>query len=168
MVVRDDVGVTVLGLVHFQVGMLPRELLAGVDGLQGEVRGGGVGVRHWGAGWGREAGAPAYLVLLGEFEAVVGLEALRVLGHVCDGDRGVAEHAWEGEKQTPRCGPVTRRPASGSGGGDTLQCESVMDALWLERVVGVGRVQDGPRWGREPRPAGLSACGWGVQGAAPS
>lgn len=33
MVVGDDVGIAVLGLVHFQVGVLPRELLAWVDGL---------------------------------------------------------------------------------------------------------------------------------------
>lgn len=38
VVVGDDVGVAVLGLVHFQVGMLPRELLAGVDGLRGQGR----------------------------------------------------------------------------------------------------------------------------------
>lgn len=34
MVVRDDVSVAVFGLVDFQVGMLPGELLAGVDGLE--------------------------------------------------------------------------------------------------------------------------------------
>lgn len=34
MVVGDHVGVAVLGLVHFEVGMFPRELLARVDGLQ--------------------------------------------------------------------------------------------------------------------------------------
>lgn len=38
MVVGNDVGVAVLGLVHFQVGMLPCELLAWVNGLrEGEV-----------------------------------------------------------------------------------------------------------------------------------
>lgn len=42
VVVGDDVGVAVLGLVHFQVGMLPRELLARIDGLRGQ---GGGGVR---------------------------------------------------------------------------------------------------------------------------
>ena len=35
MVVGDDVGVAVLGLVHLQVGVLPRELLPGVNRLQG-------------------------------------------------------------------------------------------------------------------------------------
>lgn len=34
VVVGDHVGVAVLGLVHFEVGMFPRELLARVDGLQ--------------------------------------------------------------------------------------------------------------------------------------
>ena len=33
MVVGDDIGIAVLGLVHFQVGVLPRKLLARVDGL---------------------------------------------------------------------------------------------------------------------------------------
>lgn len=36
MVVRYDVGVAVLGLVDFQVRMLPGELLTGVNGLQGK------------------------------------------------------------------------------------------------------------------------------------
>lgn len=35
VVVGNHVGVAVLGLVHFQVGVLPGELLARVDGLQG-------------------------------------------------------------------------------------------------------------------------------------
>lgn len=34
VVVGDHVGVAVFGLVHFQVGVLPGELLAGVNGLQ--------------------------------------------------------------------------------------------------------------------------------------
>ena len=34
MVVRDNVGVAVLGFVHLQVGVLPRELLTGVNRLQ--------------------------------------------------------------------------------------------------------------------------------------
>lgn len=34
VVVRDDVGVAVFGLVDFQVRMLPGELLTGVDGLE--------------------------------------------------------------------------------------------------------------------------------------
>lgn len=33
VVVGDDVGVTVFGLVHLQVGVFPGELLARVDGL---------------------------------------------------------------------------------------------------------------------------------------
>lgn len=33
VVVRDDVGIAVLGFVHFQVGMFPRELLARINGL---------------------------------------------------------------------------------------------------------------------------------------
>lgn len=36
VVVRYHVGVAVFGLVHFQVGVLPGELLTGVDGLGGE------------------------------------------------------------------------------------------------------------------------------------
>lgn len=42
VVIGDDVGVAVFGLVHLQVGMFPRELLPGVDGLwrqEGEVCG---------------------------------------------------------------------------------------------------------------------------------
>lgn len=35
MVVCYHVGVAVFGLVHFQVGVLPGELLTGVDGLEG-------------------------------------------------------------------------------------------------------------------------------------
>lgn len=34
VVVGDHVGVAVFGFVHFQVGVLPGELLAGVNGLQ--------------------------------------------------------------------------------------------------------------------------------------
>ena len=42
MVIGDDVSITVLGLVHLQVGVLPGELLTGVDGLQHrEVKGWG-------------------------------------------------------------------------------------------------------------------------------
>lgn len=33
MVVGDDVGVTIFGLVHLQVGVFPGELLARIDGL---------------------------------------------------------------------------------------------------------------------------------------
>lgn len=39
------------------------------------------------------SGLRAHLILLGQLEAVVGFEALRVLRHVCDGDGRVAEHA---------------------------------------------------------------------------
>lgn len=35
VVVGDDVGVAVLWFVHLQVGVLPCELLTGVDGLEG-------------------------------------------------------------------------------------------------------------------------------------
>lgn len=35
VVVGDDVGVTIFGLVHLQVGMFPGELLARIDGLTG-------------------------------------------------------------------------------------------------------------------------------------
>ena len=38
VVVRDHVGVSVLWFVHLQVGVLPRELLTGVDGLQGKKK----------------------------------------------------------------------------------------------------------------------------------
>lgn len=38
MVVGDDVGVTIFGLVHLQVGMFPGELLAWIDRLTGEGR----------------------------------------------------------------------------------------------------------------------------------
>lgn len=41
VVIGDDVGVAVLWFVHLQVGVLPCELLTGVDGLEGtreEVR----------------------------------------------------------------------------------------------------------------------------------
>lgn len=36
VVVGDDVGVTIFGLVHLQVGVFPGELLAWIDGLMGE------------------------------------------------------------------------------------------------------------------------------------
>lgn len=35
VVVGDDVGVTIFGLVHLQVGMFPGELLAWIDRLMG-------------------------------------------------------------------------------------------------------------------------------------
>lgn len=38
MVVGDDVGVTILGLVHLQVGVLPGELLAWINRLMGVQR----------------------------------------------------------------------------------------------------------------------------------
>lgn len=38
------------------------------------------------------SGGWAHLILLRELEAVVGLEPLRVLCHVCDGDWRVAKH----------------------------------------------------------------------------
>lgn len=80
-------------------------------------------------------GQPAYLVLLGELEAVVSLEAFRVLSHVGYGDRRVAQHACsESRAQWHR--PVIREPAQGLGG--TLQCESAMDELQLEGVAGEG------------------------------
>lgn len=46
VIVGDDVGVAVFGLVYFQVGVLPRELLAWIDGLVGRS-GRGQGVRGW-------------------------------------------------------------------------------------------------------------------------
>lgn len=36
VVIGDDVGVSVLGLVDLQVGMLPGELLSWIDGLEEE------------------------------------------------------------------------------------------------------------------------------------
>lgn len=83
-----------------------------------------------------------------------------MLRHVCDGDRGVAEHACGESRPHGAAGHAgASLGVGGQGAGGVLQCESVMDALWLERVAGEGRVQDGPRWGREPRLAGLSAGG---------
>lgn len=38
MVIGDDVGIPVLRLVHFQVGMFPCELLSRVDGLERKGR----------------------------------------------------------------------------------------------------------------------------------
>lgn len=94
VVVGDDVGVAVLGLVHLQVGVLPCELLARVNGLRGKGRRGGHrGCRGALGAWEDGRRGPAHLVLLGELEAVVGLEAFRVLRHVRDGDGRVAEHA---------------------------------------------------------------------------
>lgn len=46
VVVGNDVGVTILGLVHLQVGMFPGELLAWIDGLMGGRGGGGGQVKH--------------------------------------------------------------------------------------------------------------------------
>lgn len=115
VVVGDDVGVAVLGLVHFQVGMLPRELLARIDGLRGKGRWGMSAGRHWRA-WESGRWGPAHLVLLGELEAVVGFEAFRVLGHVRDGDRRVAKHACRESRPRQRR-PVTWGPAQGLGVG---------------------------------------------------
>ena len=58
VVVCDDVGVAVLGLVHLQVGMFPRELLAWINGLQGKGRWGASGwaLGVGGAGGGRRRG----------------------------------------------------------------------------------------------------------------
>lgn len=39
VVVGDDVGVTIFGLVHLQVGVFPGELLAWIDGLMGAETG---------------------------------------------------------------------------------------------------------------------------------
>jgi hypothetical protein len=60
VVIGNDVGVTVLGLVHLQVGVLPRELLPGVDGLR---RTGRVSGWHWraGEGGGGQGGSPRTL-----------------------------------------------------------------------------------------------------------
>lgn len=38
----------------------------------------------------------SHLVLLGELEAVVGFEALDVVGQVSDGDGRVVSHTWGG------------------------------------------------------------------------
>lgn len=46
VVVGDDVGVAVLGLVHLQVGVLPGELLPRVDGLEGLRKETGESVRR--------------------------------------------------------------------------------------------------------------------------
>lgn len=87
MVIGDDVGISVLGLVGLQVRMFPGELLPRVNGLQGEgeLRHGrqGCGVAHQARGIRpRPTAASAHLVLLGELEAVVGFEPVHVLGHV--------------------------------------------------------------------------------------
>jgi hypothetical protein len=50
----------------------------------------------------------AHLVLLGELEAVVGLQPLRVLRHVRDRNGGVAEHAC---REQSRGVAVTWQPA---------------------------------------------------------
>lgn len=55
VVVGDDVGIAVFGLVHFQVGVLPCELLARIDGLRGRGCGGvsgwvSVGPGEWEVG----------------------------------------------------------------------------------------------------------------------
>lgn len=57
----------------------------------------------------------AHLVLLGELEAVVGLEALRVLGHVRDGDRRVAEHACRESRAAAWAGHSGASPGAGGG-----------------------------------------------------
>lgn len=58
VVVRDDVGIAVLGFVHFQVGMFPRELLARINGLQGKVMGEASGRGAGGPGRGAGASSP--------------------------------------------------------------------------------------------------------------
>lgn len=123
--------------------------------------------------WARESGrwGPAHLVLLGELEAVVGLEAFCVLRHVRDGDGWVAEHACGKRRPNGVAGHSGASPGAGVGGGrgGALQCESAMDELQLEGVAGEGKAQGSPRGGRDPRPARLKGgARGGGSGLSPS
>lgn len=94
--------------------------------------------------------SPAHLVLLGQLEAVVGLEAVSVLGHVGDGDGRVTEHACGKSTSMPREGRSRRgRGARGCAG----QCESAMDQLGLEGTEGG---QEGVGGGPEADPASVA------------
>ena len=123
VVVGDDVGIAVFGFVHFQVGVLPRELLARIDGLRGRGGGGCQG----GCLWARESGrrGPAHLVLLGELEAIVGLEAFCVLRHVRDGDGRVTEHACGKRRPAGVAGHSGASPGAGGEGGGVLYSVSL-------------------------------------------
>lgn len=71
-----------------------------------------------------------------------------------------------------RADPVVRAGHSGAspgagGRGGALQCESVTDALWLERVAGDGEGSGRPTLGPGAQACG-SVCKWSVRGAAPS
>lgn len=53
VVVGDDVGVTIFGLVHLQVGVFPGELLARIDGLMRDRGGPDMHRERGGGGGGR-------------------------------------------------------------------------------------------------------------------
>lgn len=49
-----------------------------------------------------QSSADFYLILLGEAQAVVGLESLDVVGEVDDGDGRVLPHSWKGRGRKGR------------------------------------------------------------------
>lgn len=104
----------------------------------GDVR---LGVCGPPGGW--EVGGLAHLILLGELEAVVGLESFRVFCHVPNGDGRVAEHAC-GESRPAHMASHLRGPGrGGEGAGGALRSESAMDEL---RVRGGGGEEEGLGW----------------------
>ena len=72
MIVGDDVGVSIFGFIHFQIGIVPSELLSRFDGF----------------------------VFLGELGVVVGFEQVHVIGEVFDEDRRMRRHGGGVERQT--------------------------------------------------------------------
>lgn len=115
----------------------------------GDVR---LGVCGPPGGW--EVVGLAHLILLGELEAVVGLESFRVFRHVPDGDGRVAEHAC-GESRPAHVASHSRGPGRGGRGQGVLYGVSLQwTSCGLEGVAGKRKVWGGPRGGEEPRPGG--------------
>lgn len=104
-------------------------------------------------GW--EVVGLAHLILLGELEAVVGLESFRVFRHVPDGDGRVAGWLPARGRADPPMWPVTRRGQAGEGRGQgVLYGVSLQwtELLGLEGWRGRGRFGVGPVGAEEPRP----------------
>lgn len=154
MVVGDDIGIAVLGLIHFQVGVLPRKLLARVDGLWETGGRRCQGGRLWApGGWEMREGL-AHLILLGELEAVVGLESFSVLCHVPDGDGRVAEHACRESRPAHVASHSGGQAGEGRGQGVLYGVSLRWTSCGLEGVAGKRKVWGGPHGGKEPRPGG--------------
>lgn len=88
-------------------------------------------------------GGLAHLILLGQLEAVVGLESFCVLRHVPDGDGRVAEHACRESRPAHVASHSGGPGRGGEGTGGALRSESAMDEL---RVRGGGGEEEGLGW----------------------